>query len=80
MFRTALALAVLACPGVCPGLTLIEDGRPMATNVLPDEARPVERAAAIDLQRCLRRVSGAELPIVAEKDRPPPPEGITGHW
>ena len=73
MFRTALALAVFGWPGVCPGLTLIEDGRPMAVIVLPDEASPVERAAAVDLQRCLRRMSGAELPIVAEKERP---EGI----
>ena len=73
MFRTALALAVLAWPGVCSGLTLIRDGRPMAAIVLPDKAKPVERAAAVDLQRCLRRMSGAELPIVAEKERP---EGI----
>ena len=73
MIRTALALAALAWPGVSSGVTLIHDGRPMAAIVLPDVAKPVERSAAVDLQRCLRRMSGAELPIVAEKRRP---EGI----
>jgi hypothetical protein len=42
----------------------------MAAIVLPDDAKPVEHAAALDLQRCLRRMSGAQLPIVAELRRP----------
>ena len=42
----------------------------MAAIVVPDEARPIEKAAAADLQRCLRRMSGALLPIAVERDRP----------
>ena len=68
MFRTALALAVLLWPGVCSGVTLIRDGRPMATIVLPNDPKPVERAAAIDLQRCLRRMSGDEEAQHAEDE------------
>ena len=56
MLRTILALAVLGWPGACSGLTLIGDGRPMAAIVLPNDARPIERVAAVDLQRCLRHL------------------------
>ena len=70
MLRTVLAGTVLGLAGVCPGLTLVQDGRPMAAIVLPHDASPTERSGAADLQRCLRRMSGALLPIVPEKDRP----------
>ena len=35
---------------------------------LPDEAAPVERSAAAELQDAIRRMSGVELPVVCERD------------
>ncbi len=49
---------------------LVDRGQPVATIVLPNKPTPSEKVAADDLQLYLSRMSGAELPIVWEKDRP----------
>ena len=51
-------------------VTLIESGKPVATIVLPDHPTGQERVAAKDIQLHLLKMSGTQLPIVAEKDRP----------
>ena len=51
-------------------LSLVQDGRPSATIVLPEAPTQIEKSASVDLQRCLRRMSGAVLPIVAEPEQP----------
>ncbi|HAA63130.1 MAG TPA: hypothetical protein DCE39_19575, partial [Planctomycetaceae bacterium] len=51
-------------------LSLVQDGRPSATIVLPKAPTQIEKSASLDLQRCLRRMSGAVLPIVAEPEQP----------
>ena len=51
-------------------LSLVQDGRPLATIVLPKAPTEIEKSASVDLQRCLRRMSGAVLPIVAESEQP----------
>lgn len=58
----ALFLGTLAVQA----LDLVVAGRAAATLVIPDEALPVEAAAAVELQYHVRRASGAELPIVKE--------------
>ena len=44
-------------------LGLVQDGRPLATIVLPKAPTEIEKSASVDLQRCLRRMSGAVLPL-----------------
>ena len=51
-------------------LSLVQDGRPSASIVLPELPTQSEKSASVDLQRCLRRMSGAVLPIVAEPEQP----------
>ena len=57
----------------CFGLTLVDDGKPVATIVLPDEPTEYEKLLADDFQFHLEVMSGAALPVVEEKDRP---EGV----
>ena len=49
-------------------LVLVEDGRSDYVICLPDEATPVERTAAAELQEHLAKVTGATLPIRSEKE------------
>ncbi|MED5446909.1 MAG: DUF4838 domain-containing protein [Planctomycetota bacterium] len=51
-------------------LSLVQAGRPSATIVLPNAPTQIEKSASLDLQRCLKRMSGAALPIVAESEQP----------
>lgn len=59
-------VAFLLAVSAASALDLVTDGRPAATLVIPDEALPVEQAAAEELQYHVRRASGAELPMVKE--------------
>jgi len=49
-----------------PPLTLVENGQARATLVLADRPSSAAREAARELQTALRKMSGAELPVVAE--------------
>lgn len=55
-------------PADASGLTLIRDGRSAYCIVIPDEALPVERYAAQELQGLLRQMSGAVLPVRTETE------------
>lgn len=45
------------------GVTLVKDGKPSATIIIPVNATPTERLAGEELQYHIRLMSGAELPI-----------------
>ncbi|MBP90547.1 MAG: hypothetical protein CMJ64_28200 [Planctomycetaceae bacterium] len=51
-------------------LSLVGDGRALATIVIPDEPVPVHQFAAEELQYHIERSSGAKLPIRRERDVP----------
>jgi hypothetical protein len=44
---------------------LVENGDPRTRIMVADDAPPAERYAAEELQRFLREMSGAEVPIVS---------------
>lgn len=46
-------------------LELVREGRPLAEIVVGDQPSPAAEGAAAELQSLLKRISGAELPIVA---------------
>lgn len=58
--------AQLYPPAPPPYHTLVADGVPKAVIVLPQEASRIERFAAAELQQYIAKISGIELPIVAE--------------
>lgn len=49
-------------------LTLVEDGKPVSLIVLGEDPVPSQRVAAEDLQYHLKRMTGAVVPIVTEKE------------
>ena len=70
--RLTLALAgIVACGAASRaaprGITLVTNGQPRASIVVPDRATPAVRYAAHELQDLLREMSGAELPIRTER-------------
>src|SRR5689334_3808803 len=78
-FQFLLGLFVL--PLVCRAqdLTLVRDGHSPFTIVVSASASPSERRGASDLQTHLKRMSGAELRIIAD-DQPLPEHAILiGH-
>ena len=70
MPRTIAFLLIVLTSSAAPALTIVHQGSSVAVIVVPDKATATERSSAIDLQRCLRRMSGATLPIVPEEQRP----------
>ena len=46
-------------------LTLVRDGRPQAKIYIPAKPNGVERAAAEDLQKYIRKMTEVELSIIA---------------
>lgn len=63
-------LAVLAAVSPAQALTLVQDGKSSYVIALPDQATVVEQTAARELQLFLEEVTGAKLPIRAEKEVP----------
>jgi hypothetical protein len=49
-------------------LTLVQDGQPVSVIVVGDNPMPSQQAAARDLQYHLKKMTGAVVPIIAEKD------------
>ena len=82
--RTRWVLAIVcATTAFCAAVaqvTLVRDGRPTATIVIPDSTPPATdgrelppdtaRRAAEELRKYIARASGAELPIVAASEAP----------
>jgi hypothetical protein len=60
--RALAALALLAVP--VRAVTLVEDGVARCVIMLPAGVQPLLQPAAEDLQACLRKMSGAEVPII----------------
>ena len=49
-------------------VTLVQDGEPIAVIILGKQPHPVAFEAAIELQRVIKRISGAKLPIYLENE------------
>lgn len=62
-------------PEAAGGVTIVSDGRPRAALVVGPEPTPTESLAAEEIRWHIRRMSGAELPVVASHIARPP-EGI----
>jgi len=60
-------VALIAAPA--SAVTLIEDGQANCTIIVPIEENSLIQAAADDLQYHLRKMSGAEVPIVSSVGR-----------
>ena len=67
----AILALVLCAPAAClagpaggGSVTLVTDGKPMATIVMSDDADDVVKKAVADLQMYIEKMSGAKLPIV----------------
>ncbi len=60
-------------------LDLVVEGRPRMTVLIPDTPLPVQKSAAEELQYHIRRATGAELPILPERQaRPEGPKVYLG--
>jgi len=74
-FTFALFLTTVV-PAVA--LTLVEDGRPASTIVIGAKASVPERFAADELQKYLKEMSGAEVPIVTDAEKAAGPLILVG--
>ncbi len=64
--RWAVVFCWAACgAGMAPALDLVKGGRPAAEIVLAEDALPQVKLAARELRDHVRKMSGAELAIVA---------------
>jgi hypothetical protein len=63
-------VAVLAVP-TATGLTLVKDGEPTSVIVIADEATSSAKAAALELQYHIKKMSGVDLPILTPDEAPP---------
>lgn len=61
-----LVIAVLAA--AASGITLVQEGEPVSIVVTGDNPVPSQKVAAEELQYHLEKMTGAVVPIVAEKD------------
>jgi hypothetical protein len=81
--RWRLALAVAASltgsgTAAPKDFVLVQEGRPAATIVLAEKPAENARLAAQELQRYVRKMSGAELPIVTDAQAPSTPLILVG--
>ena len=63
---TVVVATALAVQGAlaAPGITLVRDGKPNAAIVIGDDASEAVQAAAAEVQEYLKKMSGAELPVI----------------
>ena len=66
MNLAALTIAIVVGGAVSEPITLVENGSPRCCIVVPDEATPTIRHASAELASYVKRISGAEVPIVSE--------------
>ncbi|NLZ03502.1 MAG: hypothetical protein GXY25_23585, partial [Pirellulaceae bacterium] len=64
----AMLVVLAAAPAAAAELNLSLDGKSDYAIVLPENATPVERTAAGELQTHLAEITGATLPILAESE------------
>ena len=80
MART-LILALLLCGlGAAEDLTLVKDGKSDYVIALPEKPSPTEERCAQEIQRSLKEMSGAELPIVRDMSAAPGPSIVIGFF
>lgn len=76
IFRAVLGLAILqAVSTKALALTLVENGKPAAVLVLPDDRKFIPYYAAMEFQHHVKKASGAVLPIASETDAAAMPGG-----
>ena len=73
-----LSLLASVGGGGANALVLVDKGEPRARIVLGSTPTELERLAAGDLQEYLKRMSGAQLPIVTTDEVPPGPVVLIG--
>lgn len=66
LFMILILAGMMLSPLSATALTLVENGMPRATIVISKDAPHKNRLAAAELQTYLKRISGAELPIVSD--------------
>ena len=66
MNMLVLTTVVTVISAAGPEMMLVEEGRPRCSVVIPDDASDTVRRAAEELAAYVKRMSGADLPIVAE--------------
>lgn len=76
-FLAVSLAAILLCGCGNPGYTLFEDGRSDYSIVVAEDASASEKWAAEELQKYIREIGGATLPIVSEA--PDGPKVVLGH-
>ena len=64
-------------PAAGPRHSLVENGRAVARIVLPAKPDPLESYAADELQKFVRLITGRDLPIVNERQKP---EDVVINW
>jgi len=69
VFLTALLAWVSAAP-VAQAVDLVRDGEAKCVIVISDKAKPIVTMPAEDLAHHLKLISGADVPVVTEKDMP----------
>lgn len=78
---TGVTVGLLLAPRRLPAADawpLVKDGRARAVIVVASQAHDVERFAAQQFQHYLRKISGAELTIIADDDLPEGPAVVIG--
>ena len=65
-----LVAAAVVCTAFAKPVTLVKDGKASAVIVISDNAGDVAKNAANILSEHLKKISGAEIPIVKESDAP----------
>ena len=73
--KTILGLSLVLCvaSSAHADFTVAMNGQSTVTIVIPDRPTEIETSSSADLQRCIRRITGVRLPIVAEAKRPKTP-------
>ncbi len=71
-------VALLASPALRAAVTLVREGRAVATVVTPDAPSAVVRYAAQELVAHIERATGAKLAVVTEREAPSTPRIYLG--
>ncbi|MDO4630040.1 MAG: DUF4838 domain-containing protein [Planctomycetia bacterium] len=67
-FGCALLITSLSASALAKDLVLIDDGKTRCQIVLPTEATEVQKTTALEVQKYLKQISGAEVPVVTESE------------
>ena len=71
----ALFLLLLAAFATADDVVLVQEGKPVASIVLPAHSLPAERRGADELRLYFKEISGASLPVITD-DQPLPESAI----